>query len=220
MSTSVASEHRSSALASTPEIIEEIRQGRIVIMVDDESRENEGDFVLAAQHTTAEKLAFVIRYSGGIVCLPMSNARADRLDLPPMVEHNTSSRGTPFTVSIEAVDIEGTGISASDRAHTIRRSVEPTANFQTMARPGHVFPLRAHDAGVLGRDGHTEAAVDLCRLAGLEPAAAISEVMHDDGTMMRLPALLEFAEQHGLRVGTIADLIAYRQRRDSPQLVS
>lgn len=186
-------------------------------MVDDASRENEGDFVLAAEHTTTEKLAFIIRYSGGIVCLPMSHSRADRLDLPPMVEHNTSSRGTPFTVSIEAADIEGTGISASDRAHTIRRSVEPTANSHTMARPGHVFPLRAHDAGVLGRDGHTEAAVDLCRLADLEPAAAISEVMHDDGTMMRLPALLEFAEEHGLKVGTIEDLIAYRRQHDSPR---
>lgn len=185
-------------------------------MVDDASRENEGDFVLAARHTTTEKLAFIIRYSGGIVCLPMSNERADRLDLPPMVEPNTSSRGTPFTVSIEAADIEGTGISARDRAHTIRRSVEFTANRHTMARPGHVFPLRAHDAGVLGRDGHTEAAVDLCRLAGLEPVAAISEVMHDDGTMMRLPALLEFADQHDLKVGTIADLIAYRRQHDPP----
>lgn len=214
MSGQVASERESSAIASTPEIIEEIRQGRIVIVVDDESRENEGDFILAAQHTTTGKLAFIIRYSGGIVCLPMSNARADRLDLPPMVEHNTSSRGTPFTVSIEAADLEGTGISASDRAHTIRRSVERDANGDTMVRPGHVFPLRAHDDGVLGRDGHTEAAVDLCRLAGLEPAAAISEVMHDDGTMMRLPAILMFAEQHGLKVGTIEDLIAYRQQRD------
>jgi 3,4-dihydroxy 2-butanone 4-phosphate synthase/GTP cyclohydrolase II len=215
MSGPLASKRRSSALASTPEIIEEIRQGRIVIMVDDESRENEGDFVLAAQHTTTERLAFIIRYSGGIVCLPMSNARADRLDLPPMVEHNTSSRGTPFTVSIEAADVEGTGISARDRAHTVRRSVEHTANRHTMVRPGHVFPLRAHDDGVLGRDGHTEAAVDLCRLAGLEAAAAISEVMHDDGTMMRLPALLEFAEQHDLKVGTIADLVNHRKHHDS-----
>lgn len=184
-------------------------------MVDDESRENEGDFILAAQHTTTEKLAFIIRYSGGIVCLPMSNARADRLQLPPMVEHNTSSRGTPFTVSVEAADVESTGISARDRAHTIRRSVEPTANGHTMVRPGHVFPLRAHDEGVLGRDGHTEAAVDLCRLAGLEPAAAISEIMRDDGTMMRLPAILEFAAQHRLKVGTIEDLIAYRGKHDA-----
>lgn len=203
-----------SALASTSEIIEEIRQGRIVIMVDDESRENEGDFVLAAKDTTTEKLAFIIRHSGGIVCLPMNNASADQLDLPPMVEHNTSSRGTPFTVSIEAADLESTGISASDRAYTIRSSVKPGAGRETMVRPGHVFPLRAHDDGVLGRDGHTEAAVDLCRLAGLQPAAAISEVMHDDGTMMRLPAILEFAGRHGLKVGTIEDLIAYRREHD------
>lgn len=185
-------------------------------MVDDESRENEGDFVIAAEHTTTEKLAFIIRYSGGIVCLPMSNARADQLMLPPMVKHNTSSRGTPFTVSIEAADLESTGISASDRAHTIRASVEPTVDGDTMVRPGHVFPLRAHDNGVLARDGHTEAAVDLCTLAGLQPAAAISEVMHDDGTMMRLPAILAFAEEHNLKVGTIEDLIAYRQKNEPP----
>lgn len=202
---------RSSALASTPEIIEEVRRGRVVIVVDDEARENEGDFVLAAQFATTEKLAFIVRYSGGIVCLAMTNALADKLDLPLMVEHNTSSRGTPFTISIEAADVPGTGISARDRAHTIRRSVEPGADGTTMARPGHVFPLRAHHDGVLGRDGHTEAAVDLCQLAGLDGAAAISEVMHDDGTMMRLPALLAFAEQHGLKVGTIADLITFRE---------
>lgn len=184
-------------------------------MVDDETRENEGDFVLAAEHTTTEKLAFIIRYSGGIVCLPMSNEKADRLDLPLMVDHNTSNRGTPFTVSVEAADLEGTGISAADRAATVRSSVDPNADATTMVRPGHVFPLRAHDDGVLGRDGHTEAAVDLCRLAGLEPAAAISEVMHDDGTMMRLPALLEFADRYGLKVGSIADLVAYRQHHEA-----
>lgn len=217
MSTQEAAEHRQGRqLASTPEIIEELRQGRIIIVVDDETRENEGDFVLAAQHTTTEKLAFIIRYSGGIVCLPLSNERADQLDLPLMVEHNTSNRGTPFTVSIEAADLIGTGISAGDRAATVRSSVDPSADARTMVRPGHVFPLRAHDDGVLGRDGHTEAAVDLCRLAGLEPAAAISEVMHDDGTMMRLPALLEFADRHDLKVGSIADLVAYRQQREAP----
>lgn len=152
-------------LVTTERLIEAFRRGEVVILVDDETRENEGDFVLSAEQATAEKIAFVIRHSGGIVCLAMDNERADALELPPMVANNTSKRGTAFTVSIEAADVPGTGISASDRAHTIRAAGRQQAKGDDFARPGHVFPLRAHDAGVLGRNGHTEAAVDLCRLA-------------------------------------------------------
>lgn len=197
------------------EIIEELRHGRPVVIVDDEQRENEGDIVIPAQHATTELIAFTIRYTGGVICLAMPDALADHLELPPMVEHNRAKRGTAYTVSIEASEGIETGISARDRALTIRTTVKPGVEATDLVRPGHVFPLRARDGGVLRRAGHTEAAVDLCRCAGLEPVAAVSELMHDDGTMMRLPAILEFAGQHGLKVGTIADLIAYRLAHDS-----
>ena len=200
--------------ASVPELVAELRAGRPVILVDDEDRENEGDLVLAADHVTPEKVAFMIRHTGGVVCLAMTNQMADRLDLPPMVQHNTAKRETAFTVSIEAREGITTGISAQDRATTILTAIRPDARPEDLSRPGHVFPLRARDGGVLRRAGHTEAAVDLCRLAGLTPAAAISELMHDDGTMMRLPSLQEFAARHGLKVGAIADLIAYRLERE------
>lgn len=200
--------------ASVPELVAELRAGRPVILVDDEVRENEGDLVLAADHVTPEKVAFMIRHTGGVVCLAMTNQMADRLDLPPMVQHNTAKRETAFTVSIEAREGITTGISAQDRATTILTAIRPDARPEDLSRPGHVFPLRARDGGVLRRAGHTEAAVDLCRLAGLTPAAAISELMHDDGTMMRLPSLQEFAARHGLKVGAIADLIAYRLERE------
>ncbi|MCY4354476.1 MAG: bifunctional 3,4-dihydroxy-2-butanone-4-phosphate synthase/GTP cyclohydrolase II [Truepera sp.] len=201
-------------IAPVETIIGDLRQGRAVIIVDDEDRENEGDIVVAAEHADAEKIAFTIRYTGGVVCLAMSNALADHLALPPMVEHNTARRSTAYTVSIEAREGIDTGISAKDRATTIRATVRDGATADELARPGHVFPLRARDGGVLRRAGHTEAAVDLCRLAGLKPAAAISELMHDDGTMMRLSAILKFAREHSLHVGTIADLIAYRLDSD------
>jgi 3,4-dihydroxy 2-butanone 4-phosphate synthase/GTP cyclohydrolase II len=197
-------------LASVEELLDELRAGRPVIVVDDEDRENEGDLVVPADAATEEALAFVIRHTGGVVCLAMPNELADRLDLPPMVEHNTARRQTAYTVSIEAKEGVDTGISAADRATTIRAAVRDGVRPEDLARPGHVFPLRARDGGVLRRAGHTEAAVDLCRLAGRPPAGAISELMHDDGRMMRLPALLDFADRHGLKVGTIADLIAYR----------
>src|SRR5690606_33673406 len=177
-------------------------------------RENEGDLVLAAEAVTGEKLAFMIRHTGGVVCLAMTNEMADRLDLPPMVQHNTAKRETAFTVSIEAREGITTGISAQDRATTILTAIREDARPEDLSRPGHVFPLRAREGGVLRRAGHTEAAVDLCRLAGLRPAAAISELMHDDGSMMRLPAIREFATRHGLKVGAIADLIAYRLERE------
>ncbi len=201
-------------LASVPEMIEDLRAGKPVIVVDDEDRENEGDMLLAAEFATAEQLAFMIRHTGGIVCLSMPDDLANHLNLPPMVEQNTSRRKTAFTVSIEAAEGITTGISAADRAHTIRQAARDGVGPTDFNKPGHVFPLRARQGGVLRRAGHTEAGVDLCQLAGLKPVAAISEVMHDDGSMMRLPALLEFAREHGLRVGTIADLIAYRLRVD------
>lgn len=201
-------------LASIPDLLAELRAGRPVIVVDDADRENEGDLLFAAEHATPELLGFTIRHTGGIVCLTLPHEVADRLDLPPMVPHNTARRETAFTVSIEAAEGVTTGVSAADRAATIRLAARPDVTAADFARPGHVFPLRARDGGVLRRAGHTEAGVDLCRLAGLRPVAAISEVMHDDGTMMRLPALRRFAAEHGLKVGTIADLIAYRLAGD------
>jgi 3,4-dihydroxy 2-butanone 4-phosphate synthase / GTP cyclohydrolase II len=203
------------SLATTAEIIDELRRGRPVIIVDDEDRENEGDLVIPAEHVTEEWMAFTIRYTGGVVCLAMSNQLADHFELNPMVECNTSPLKTAFTVSIEARTGVTTGISAKDRVTTIRATLKPGAGPRDLVRPGHVFPLRARDRGVLERRGHTEAAVDLCRLAGLQPAGAISELMHDDGTMMRLPALLEFGRTHGLKVGTIADLIEYRLKHEA-----
>jgi 3,4-dihydroxy 2-butanone 4-phosphate synthase/GTP cyclohydrolase II len=201
-------------LASIDEVLAELKAGRAVIMVDDESRENEGDIIIPAAKVTAELIAFTIRYTGGVICLAMPNELADHLQLPPMVEHNNAPRQTAYTVSIEAREGVGTGISAKDRAKTILTTVKPGVTADDLVRPGHVFPLRARDGGVLRRAGHTEATVDLCRLAGLPPVGAISELMHDDGTMMRLPAILEFAHTHGLKVGAIADLISYRLERD------
>lgn len=197
-------------LSPVPELIEELRVGRPIILVDDEDRENEGDLVMAAEHMSTEWMAFIIRHTGGVVCLAMSEEWADRLDLPPMVKDNTAPRGTAFTVSIEAREGVTTGISAADRATTVRLAARQEATAADFVRPGHIFPLRAQKGGVLRRAGHTEASVDLCRLAGLNPVAAISELMHDDGSMMRLPAILAFAQQHGLKVGAIAELIRYR----------
>jgi len=197
-------------LSGIDALLDDLRAGRPVIVVDDEDRENEGDIVIPAEFVTGDNLAFTIRYTGGVVCLALTDEQADRLELPPMVAHNTASRQTAFTVSIEAREGVDTGISARDRATTIRTATRRGATADDLARPGHVFPLRARPGGVLRRAGHTEAAVDLCRLAGLEPAAALSELMHDDGSMMRLPEIVAFARAHGLKVGTIADLIAYR----------
>ena len=201
--------------APITDAIDVIRTGGMVIVVDDEDRENEGDIVMAAQHIDAEKMAFIIRYTGGVVCMPISNAIADQLDLPHMVAKNTSKYSTPFTVSIEAVNGVSTGISASYRAKTVLAAVNPVAKPSDIHRPGHIFPLRAQDGGVLVRTGHTEASVDLCKLAGVREAAVISELMHEDGSMMRLPALKKFGEQHELPIISIADLIAYRRRSET-----
>jgi len=197
------------------EAIADFRQGKLVIVVDDKDRENEGDLILAAEHVTSEKMAFIIHHTGGIVCLALNNAIADQLDLPPMVHQNTSRFGTSFTVSIEAARGITTGISAPDRAQTIRAAIHPAAKPHDLRRPGHVFPLRAQDGGVLKRTGHTEAGVDLCRLAGLREGAIISELMHQDGSMMRLLALHDFAKQHNVKLISISDLIAYRRKTEN-----
>ena len=199
-----------SQLANIPDILEDLRLGKPVIVVDDENRENEGDLIIAAEHASEENIAFTIRYTGGIICLAMPNSMADHLELPPMVNHNTAKRETAYTVTIEAKEDIDTGISAKDRATTIRTAVKDGVQADDLARPGHVFPLRARAGGVLRRAGHTEAAVDLTRLAGLKPAGVISELIHDDGRMMRLPAILEFAKEHDLKVTSIEALIAYR----------
>ena len=201
-------------LASIEELLSELRAARPIIVVDDDDRENEGDLILPGETVTEQQMAFTIRHTGGVVCLAMSNELADRLELPPMVQCNTSPLQTAYTVSIEAAHGVSTGISARDRVTTIRATVRPGASARDLRRPGHVFPLRARDGGVLERRGHTEAAVDLCRLAGLAPVGAISELMHDDGSLMRLPDLMRFATVHGLKIGSIADLVAYRLSRD------
>ncbi len=201
--------------SSIPEALTALRDGRMLVVVDDESRENEGDLVMAAAHVTEENMAFIIRHTGGVVCLAVSQTIADQLRLPPMVPVNTSLRQTAFTISIEASKGVTTGISAHDRVETIRAAVHPDAVPEDLVRPGHVFPLRAQDGGVLVRAGHTEAAVDLCRLAELRPGAVISELMHDDGTMVRLPAIEKFAQEHDLPVLRIADLIAFRRKGES-----
>lgn len=204
-----------SCFASIPVSLNALREGRMIIVVDDEQRENEGDIVVAAEHITVEKMAFIIRHTGGVVFLSLSREIADQLDLPPMVKNNTSKRGTPFTVSIEAAQGVTTGISAKDRTHTIRMAINPVAKPEDLSRPGHVFPLRAQDGGVLVRAGHTEGSVDLVKLAGLRAGAVGSELMHDDGTMMRLPALQKFAKKYDLPLISIADLIAYRRQHET-----
>jgi len=201
---------RATLLDTIETAVAEIAAGRPVIVVDDEDRENEGDIIFAAVHATPALLAFTIRYSSGVICAPMDDARADLLDLPPMTAVNQDRKGTAFTVSVDAREGVSTGISAADRAHTIRMLADAGTTAGDLTRPGHVFPLRARAGGVIERPGHTEAAVDLARLAGLPPIGVLVEVVNDDGTMSRLPDLLGFAAQHGLAIVSIADLIAYR----------
>jgi 3,4-dihydroxy 2-butanone 4-phosphate synthase/GTP cyclohydrolase II len=203
------------AIAPIAEIIAEIRAGHIVVLVDDEDRENEGDLVFAAEFVSAEKINFLAKHGRGLICMPVTEERAQRLGLRPMVEQNRSRHGTNFTVSIEAAEGISTGISAHDRALTIKVAAADGAKPDDIVQPGHVFPLIAHPGGVLVRAGHTEACCDLARLAGLSPAAVLCEIMRDDGTMARMPDLLEFAAEHQLKIGTIADLIEYRSRNES-----
>ncbi|MEV0290200.1 bifunctional 3,4-dihydroxy-2-butanone-4-phosphate synthase/GTP cyclohydrolase II [Kribbella sp. NPDC050820] len=195
--------------------IEEIRAGRPVIVVDDEDRENEGDLIFAASKATPELLAFLIRYSSGVVCVPMEGAELDRLGIPLMTPHNRERMRTAYTISVDARDGISTGISAADRARTIRVLTDSASEPYDLVQPGHVFPLRGRDGGVLVRPGHTEASIDLARMAGLTPAAVISEMVNDDGTMKRGPELREFADEHGLVLVSIDDLIRYRRRTES-----
>ena len=197
-------------LNSIEEIIDDLRQGRMVIMMDDEDRENEGDFLMAAKHCTAEHVNFMAKHGRGLICLTLTEARCQQLNIPLMVQDTRYTHRTNFTMSIEAAEGVTTGISAADRARTIQVAVAPDAKPSDIVQPGHIFPLMAQAGGVLTRAGHTEAGCDLAKLAGLEPAAVIVEILNDDGTMARRPELEKVAEQHGIKIGTVADLIRFR----------
>lgn len=202
------------SLATIDEAVEDIRQGRMIIIVDDEDRENEGDLVCAAEKVTPEIINFMAVHARGLICMPITEDRAEELSLHPQTSDNTSSMGTAFTISIEAREGVTTGISAADRATTILKAVDPKTKPSDLARPGHVFPLRAKRGGVLVRVGQTEASVDIARIAGLTPATVICEIMNDDGTMARLPELRVFAEKHGLKIISVADLVRYRVEKE------
>jgi len=202
-------------LASTEEIVADMRAGKMVILVDEEDRENEGDLVLAADHVTPEAINFMAKFGRGLICLTLTRERCEQLQLPLMVKENGASMGTNFTVSIEAASGVTTGISAADRAHTIKTAVAAHASPKDLVQPGHIFPLMAQPGGVLIRSGHTEAGCDLAAMAGCTPASVICEIMKDDGTMARLPDLIEFAREHQLKIGTIVDLIQYRSQNES-----
>jgi 3,4-dihydroxy 2-butanone 4-phosphate synthase/GTP cyclohydrolase II len=203
------------AISTVEEIIEEARNGRMFILVDHEDRENEGDLVIPAQMATPDAINFMATHGRGLICLALSGERIDRLGLPLMAASNQSRHETAFTISIEAREGVTTGISAHDRARTVAVAIDPKSTGADLATPGHVFPLRAREGGVLVRAGHTEAAVDFSRLAGLNPSGVICEIMSEDGTMARLPELVSFAQKHALKIGTISDLIAYRRRHDN-----
>jgi 3,4-dihydroxy 2-butanone 4-phosphate synthase/GTP cyclohydrolase II len=202
-------------ISPVEEILADMKAGRIVILVDEEDRENEGDLVLAADHVSPEAINFMARFGRGLICLTLTREHCERLHLPPMVARNGTKMGTAFTISIEAAEGVTTGISAADRARTVQAAVAREAGPQDLVQPGHIFPLQAVDGGVLMRAGHTEAGCDLAGMAGLTPAAVICEIMKDDGHMARLPDLQLFAAEHGLKIGTIADLIEFRSRNES-----
>ncbi len=202
------------AISSIDDILEDIRNGRMVILVDDEDRENEGDLIIPAQFATPDHINFMATHGRGLICLAMDQASIDRLGLPPMTARNTEAYSTAFTVSIEAKHGVTTGISAPDRARTIQVAIDPQSTSNDIVMPGHIFPLSAKDGGTLVRTGHTEAAVDLAKLCGLRPAGVICEIMKDDGEMARLPDLISFAQLHGMKIGTIADLVSYRLSRE------
>ena len=203
------------AISPVEDIVTDIRAGRIVILVDEEDRENEGDLVLAGDHVTPEAINFMARFGRGLICLTLTRERCEQLQLPPMVARNGDKKGTAFTVSIEAAEGVTTGISAADRSRTVQAAVARNAQPHDLVQPGHIFPLQAVDGGVLMRAGHTEAGCDLAAMAGCSPTSVICEIMKDDGTMARLPDLQIFAAEHGLKIGTIADLIEYRSRTES-----
>ncbi|MCI6521827.1 MAG: bifunctional 3,4-dihydroxy-2-butanone-4-phosphate synthase/GTP cyclohydrolase II [Parabacteroides sp.] len=202
-------------LNTIEEAIADFREGKFVIVVDDEDRENEGDLIIAAEKVTPEKINFMLKNARGVLCAPITVSRCEELDLPHQVTNNTSVLGTPFTVTIDKLEGCSTGVSAADRAATIRALADPASTPETFGRPGHINPLYAQEKGVLRRAGHTEACVDMCRLAGLYPAAALMEIMNDDGTMARLPELREMADEHNIKLISIADLIAYRLKKES-----
>ncbi|MBP7526049.1 MAG: 3,4-dihydroxy-2-butanone-4-phosphate synthase [Propionivibrio sp.] len=206
---------KSTAIAPVEEIIAEMRAGRMVILVDEEDRENEGDLVLAAEHVTPEAINFMVTHARGLVCLTITEARSRQLGLTPMARDNKSPYSTAFTVSIEAAEGVTTGISAQDRACTVQAAVARNARPEDIVQPGHIFPITARSGGVLVRAGHTEAGCDLAQLAGLEPSSVICEILNEDGSMARLPDLIEFGAEHGLKIGTIADLIHYRSRHET-----
>ena len=197
------------------EALEDFKEGKFVIVVDDEDRENEGDLICAAEKITPEMVNFMLKEARGLLCAPITQSRCQELELPHQVQENTSMLGTPFTITVDKLEGCTTGVSANDRAATIRALADPTSTPQTFGRPGHINPLYAQDNGVLRRSGHTEAAIDLCRLAGLYPAGALMEIMNDDGTMARMPQLQEFSKKYGLKIITIKDLIAYRLQTES-----
>lgn len=207
--------YEQSLISPVEEIIDEIRQGRMVILIDDEDRENEGDIVISADAVTAEHINFMARYARGLICLTLTEARCRQLELPLMVKHNRAQLSTNFTVSIEAAEGVTTGISAADRARTVQAAVAANASPSDIVRPGHIFPLMAQPGGVLARAGHTEAGCDIAAMGDRTPAAVICEIMNEDGSMARLPDLQSFARQHGLKIGTIADLIAYRHQTET-----
>ncbi|MDD7596298.1 MAG: bifunctional 3,4-dihydroxy-2-butanone-4-phosphate synthase/GTP cyclohydrolase II [Prevotella sp.] len=202
-------------LSSIEDALKDFKEGKFVIVVDDEDRENEGDLIIAAEKITAEKVNFMLKHARGVLCAPITLSRCEELDLPHQVMDNTSVLGTPFTVTVDKLEGCTTGVSAHDRAATIKALADPTSTPQTFGRPGHINPLYAQDNGVLRRSGHTEAAVDLCRLAGLYPAGALMEIMNEDGSMARMPELQKLATEWGLKIITIADLIAYRLEKES-----
>ena len=202
-------------LNTIEEALEDFKRGEFVIVVDDEDRENEGDLIIAAEKITPEKVNFMLKYARGVLCAPITISRSEELDLPRQVQDNTSVLGTPFTVTIDKLEGCTTGVSAHDRAATIKALADPTSTPQTFGRPGHINPLYAQDHGVLRRSGHTEAAVDLCKLSGLYPAGALMEIMNDDGSMARMPELQEFARKYSMKIITIKDLIAYRLKKES-----
>ena len=215
LATSMLTKSLSEYISSAEELIAEARAGRMFILVDDEDRENEGDLVIPAQFATPEQINFMIRHARGLVCLAMERAQVEKLALPLMRQSNGTRHQTAFTVSIEAREGVSTGISAADRALTIARAINPNSTRDDIVTPGHVFPLLAREGGTLVRAGHTEASVDIARLAGLIPAGVICEIIRDDGEMARLPDLLAYAQHHNLKLGTIADLIAYRRRTET-----
>lgn len=202
-------------LSSIEDAVKDFKEGKFLVVVDDEDRENEGDLIIAAEKITADKVNFMLKHARGVLCAPITLSRCEELDLPHQVIDNTSVLGTPFTVTVDKLEGCSTGVSAHDRAETIKALADPNSTPQTFGRPGHINPLYAQENGVLRRSGHTEAAIDLCRMAGLYPAGALMEIMNEDGTMARMPDLLKFAEQWGLKIITIKDMIAYRLKKES-----